>query len=93
MSYNTIADAAQDADLRRRVAACFAQETDGVEQPEALAAIHMWRIVANSTIADAYAYAVDTDVPNPGRNEAVVTDAAILAAVDAIVNPDKADNL
>ena len=88
MSYNTIADAAQDADLRRRVAACFAQETDGVEQPEALAAIHMWRIVANSTIAAAYAYGVDTDVPSPGRDEAVVTDAAILAAVSAIVAPD-----
>lgn len=89
MSYNTIADAAQqDADLRRRVAACFAQETDGVEQPEALAAIHMWRIVANSTIADAYAYAVDTNVERPGWDEAVVTDAAILAAVSAIVAPE-----
>ena len=88
MSYNHIADAAQDADLRRRVAACFAQETDGVEQPEALAAVHMWRIAADNDIADAYAYAVATDVANPGRDEAVVTDAAILAAVSAIVAPD-----
>ena len=88
MSYNHIADAAQDADLRRRVAACFAQETDGVEQPEALAAIHMWRIAADNDIAAAYAYGVDTDVANPGRDEAVVTDAAILAAVTAIVNPE-----
>ena len=88
MSYNTIADAAQDADLRRRVAACFAAETDGTEQPEALAAIHMWRIVADSDIADAYAYAVATDLPNPGKDEAAVTDAAILAAVTAIVAPD-----
>ena len=88
MSYNTIADAAQDADLRRRVAACFAQETDGVEQPEALAAVHMWRIAADSDIADAYAYAVATDLPNPGKDEAAVTDAAILAAVTAIVAPD-----
>ena len=87
MSYNTIADAAQDADLRRRVAACFAQETDGVEQPEALASVHMWRIAADNDIAAAYAYGVDTDVPNPGRDEAVVTDAAILAAVSAIVAP------
>ena len=88
MSYNTIADAAQDADLRRRVAACFAAETDGTEQPEALAAIHMWRIVADSDIADAYAYAVATDLPNPGKDEAAVTDAAILDAVTAIVAPD-----
>ena len=82
MSYNHIADAAQDSDLRRRVAACFAQQTTGTEQPEALASVHMWRIAA------AYAYGVDTNVPNPGRDEAVVTDAAILAAVSAIVNPE-----
>jgi hypothetical protein len=87
MSYNHIADAASDSDLRRRVAACFAQQTTGTEQPEALAAIHMWRIVATSPIADAYSYAVATDVPDPGSNEAVVTDAAILDAVTAIVAP------
>ena len=85
MSYNHIADAAQDGDLRRRVAACFAQQTTGTEQPEALASVHMWRIAADNDIADAYAYAVATDLPNPGKDEAVVTDAAILAAVTAIV--------
>ena len=88
MSYNHIADAAQDSDLRRRVAACFAQQTTGTEQPEALASVHMWRIAADSDIADAYAYAVATNVPNPGKDEAAVTDAAILAAVTAIVAPD-----
>lgn len=85
MTYNAIAAAAQDHDLRQRVAACFAQETTGPEQPEALASVHMWRIVANGPIADAYSYAVATDVPNPGKDEAVVTDANILAAVTAIV--------
>ena len=88
MSYNHIADAAQDSGLRRRVAACFAQQTTGTEQPEALASVHMWRIAADATIADAYAYGVDTNVDRPGRDEAVVTDAAILAAVSAIVNPE-----
>lgn len=88
MSYNSIAAAAQDADLKLRVAACFAQETDGPDQPEALAALHMWRIVANGPIADAYSYAVAADVPNPGKDEAVVTDANILDAVTAIVAAD-----
>ena len=87
MSYNAIAAAAQDADLKLRVAACFAQETDGPDQPEALAALHMWRIVANGPIADAYSYAVAANVPNPGKDEAVVTDANILDAVTAIVAP------
>ena len=88
MSYNHIADAASDSDLRRRVAACFAQQTTGTEQPEALAAVHMWRITADNDIAAAYAYGVDTNVPNPGKDEAAVTDAAILDAVTAIVAPD-----
>ena len=88
MSYNHIADAASDSDLRRRVAACFAQQTTGTEQPEALAAVHMWRIAADNDIAAAYAYGVDTNVPNPGKDEAAVTDAAILDAVTAIVAPD-----
>lgn len=85
MSYNSIAAAATDTDLRQRIAACFAQETDGPDQPEALAALHQWRIVADETISDAYAYAVATDVPDPGSNEAVVSDAAILAAVTAVL--------
>ena len=91
MSYNHIADAAQDSDLRRRVATCFAQQTTGTEQPEALASVHMWRIAADNDIADAYAYAVATNVPNPGKDEAVVTDAAILAAVTAILTPAPAN--
>ena len=85
MSYNSIAAAAQDPNLRLRVAACIAQETSGPDQPEALAALHMWRIVADGTIADSYAYAVATDVPNPGHDEAVVTDAMLLTAVTDIL--------
>lgn len=87
MSYNAIVAPAADPHLKARVAACFAQETDGPEQPPALAELHMWRIVANSPIADAYSYAVAANVPNPGKDEAVVTDANILAAVEAIVAP------
>ena len=87
MSYNAIAAAAADPHLKARVAACFAQETDGPEQPPALAELHMWRIVANGPIADAYSYAVAADVPNPGKDEAVVTDSNILDAVTAIVAP------
>ena len=87
MTYSQIADSASDGDLRRRVAACFAENDTSTEQPEALASVHMWRIAADATIADAYAYGVDTNVANPGRDEAVVTDAAILAAVSAILSP------
>lgn len=55
------------------------------EQAEALASLHMWRICAQSSVSDAYAYAVNTEVPNPGRDEAVITDAVLLAAVQTVL--------
>ena len=85
MSYNAIAAAAADTHLKQRIAACFAQETNGPEQPLALAELHMWRIVAAPAISDAYSYAVATNVPNPGKDEAVVTDAALKTAVLAVL--------
>jgi hypothetical protein len=88
MTYNAIAAAAVDTDLKKRVAACFAQETEGFEQPEALAQLHMWRIVANPAISDAYNYALLTNNSAPGKDEAVVTDQMILSAVNAIIHPN-----
>ena len=55
-----------------------------VVKPYAFAASFATAVVSWAILAGV---AVATDVPNPGRDEAVVTDAAILAAVDAIVNP------
>ncbi len=92
MTYNAIAAAAQDPDLRQRIAACFAQETTGPDQPTALADLHAWRIVAHTDIADAYSYAVSLGtVERPGQDEAVVTDAMILSAVQALVAPEVQD--
>lgn len=85
MTYNQIADSAQDADLKRRIAACFAEQDHTLEQPEALASVHMWRICAVPEISAAYAYAVDTQVEDPGKNEGAVTDAMILAAVQDVL--------
>lgn len=90
MSYNTIAAAAQDSDLRLRVAACFAQETTGTDQPEALAALHMWRIAASPGWGDAYASAQAAGNPRPGADPAVITDPQILAAVQHAITPTPA---
>lgn len=81
MSYNSIAAAATDSDLRQRIAACFAQETDGPDQPEALAALHQWRIVASPGWGDAYATAAANNIDRPGADPSVITDTQILAAV------------
>jgi hypothetical protein len=87
MTYNAIAAAAQDADLRLRVAACFAQEAaDSPHHPTTLAEMHMWDIAARSDISDAYSYAVALgEIDRPGHDEAVVTDLMILSAVQALL--------
>ena len=86
MTYNAIAAAAQDQHLRSRIAACIAQETPtDTRHPIALADQIQWRVVAAPGIADAYSYAVLTEVENPGKDEAVVTDLMLLAAVQPLL--------
>lgn len=86
MTYNAIAQAAQDQHLRLRIAACIAQERplDG-QHPIAHADAIQWQVAASPGLADAYSYAVETNVPDPGADPAVVTDAALLAAVSALL--------
>ena len=81
--YNAIAQAAQDQGLKLRVAACFAQETSGVDHPLALVEVHMWRLAAQWGAE--YQYALDSNVENPGSREDVITDQMILSAVQATV--------
>lgn len=62
---------------------------DGADQPTALADLHMWRLAASPGWGEAYDYAMQTRLlSNPvpvGADPAVITDAQILAAVQAIV--------
>ena len=89
MTYNAIAAAAQDQHLRMRIAACVAQETpDGTQHPTVIADQIQWRVVAAPGLADAYNYALLTSVENPGKDEAVITDAMLLAAVQPLVAPE-----
>ena len=86
MSYTAIATAAQDQHLRLRIAACIAQEApEDTRHPIAHADAIQWQVVATGTLADAYTYAVETDVSDPGADPAVITDAALLAAVSALL--------
>ena len=86
MSYNAIATAAQDQHLRLRIAACIAQEApDAPVHPIAHADAIQWQVAASPGLADAYSYAVETNVPDPGNDPAVITDAALLAAVSALL--------
>ena len=86
MTYHAIATAAQDEHLRLRIAACIAQEApDDPAHPIAHADALIWQACASPGWGEAYAYALDTDVPEPGNDPAVIGDAMILAAVQPML--------
>ncbi len=73
---------ARDGDFNLRLAACVSNETREVN-PLQWASEHQWQIAAAPGFADAYSSAVAGDVDNPGRDPSVISDAQILAAVQA----------
>ena len=81
MSYNDVADVAEDGGLFRRVSAAAAKE--GEEQPQWWAQQNAWHLAASPGWGEAYASARANNVPNPGTNEGVITDGMILSAVQA----------
>jgi hypothetical protein len=81
MSYNAIAEMARDGDLQQRFIACAAQE--GIENPETWVRQNIWQLCAAPGLADSYEYAVNTDKITPGKLEDVISDATILATVQA----------
>jgi hypothetical protein len=85
MSYYYQALLSTDPDFIQRVAACAAVEITLADlQPTQWAYDHMWIIAASPGFADAYSSAIVANVPTPGRDEAVISDGQILAAVQAI---------
>ena len=81
MSYATVAQAADDQALQRRITACCAQE--GADDPNATMYQLRWSVVSASDVEAAYASALAANNPNPGGDETVVTDGMILANVQA----------
>lgn len=84
MSYSSQAQLANDSFFRNRVAACAAVEIPHTHQPVQWCQDHVWWVAASPGFADAYEYALNTDVENPGNDPSVITDAQILSAVQAI---------
>jgi hypothetical protein len=91
MSYSAQAQLANDSMFRDRVAACAAVEVPPSHQPVQWALDHIWWIAAAPGFADSYEYALNTEVPNPGNDPAVITDAQILGAVQAITSQEFPD--
>ena len=90
MSYNTIHQCANDEAFQARLMACAAQE--GHENPEyAMSVLLRWPVSSLTDVEEAYEYAVNSDNPNPGGDDTVITDAQILSAVQYILNPPPPD--
>ena len=86
MTYASIANIVDSASLRRRILACAADE--GVPTPDLWVTQNIWTIASQPGWADAWDYAVDNwtpdDNPDTGARPGVISDAMILAAVQAL---------
>lgn len=83
MSYFTQSKMAQDYGLIMRIAACAASE-DVSLNPTSWADTHRQRLVASPGWDTKYESAIASGVEAPGEDEAVITDADILAAVQLL---------
>lgn len=79
MSYNSMSQCRWDLSFQRRVTASVAQE--GRTDAEVAAGLIMWPVCTRSDIEAAYASALASGNPNPGGDEAVISDGMILGAV------------
>lgn len=89
MAYYDVAMLHQDSFFSQRVSACYAIEReanpdDYPEDPVSWTYATSWTMAAQPGFGDAYAYAVNTGVKDPGKDPGVITDAQILSAVQFI---------
>lgn len=75
---------AHDPDFEQRVTACVSNEDPTVDPP-LWASGHHWQVAAAPGFADAYASALAGGIENPGRDQSVIPDADILAAVQRLL--------
>ena len=86
MAYYDISLLANDADFSQRTQACVATEApnSATMTPAGWWSEHAWDMASQPGFGDAYASAIANEVPNPGRDPSVISDAQILSAVQAI---------
>lgn len=83
MSYNTVADMAEDFALNRRLTAAVAKEA--ILDPKGWLYPRNWQVVSQPGWDAAWDSAVAGGVENPGADEAVITDGMILSGVQAVI--------
>jgi len=86
MSFATVARSTADPALQSRITACVAQEQLSRGEPPnpgLLSGQMAWAVGGASDVAAAYASAIAADNPDPGGDEAVISDQMILSNVQA----------
>lgn len=86
MAHWDVASLEADNDFALRCTAAYAVESLSASQqdPPTWQAEHSWAMAAQPGFGDAYASALAGGVPRPGQDPAVISDAQITAAVQAI---------
>jgi hypothetical protein len=82
MSYSSIYANSTDIRFQQRVTAALAQE--GASDPGGSVHLAIWPVVTATDIEAAYASALAAGNPDPGGDPSVITDALILAKVQAL---------
>lgn len=88
MSYSSQAQLSKDVDFIARTAAAAAVEVPHTHQPEQWATDHIWWMAASPGFAEAYESALAASVERPGNDPAVISDAQILSAIQALVSEE-----
>lgn len=82
MSYKSVADMAESYSLNRRLTAGAAKES--IDNPQGWVQLYRWEIASQPGWDAAWDSAVAGGVPDPGADEAVITDGMILSGVQAV---------
>ena len=88
MSYSSQAQLSNDSDFLARISAAAAVEVPKTHQPQQWAVEHIWWVAASPGFADKYESALAGEVPRPGNDPAVISDAEILSAVQALIEEE-----
>lgn len=85
MAYFDIFSLQADTDFINRVSACYVTEVDEATNPNPWTPDHIWQIAAAPGFGEAYESAVLNGVARPGKDQSVISDLQILAAVQAAI--------
>lgn len=85
MSYSTIWQCAADLALQGRITACIAQEVEPGTNPHERYPWVLWPVITAADVEAAYASALAAEHPDPGGDEAVITDGMLLAHVQQVL--------